>query len=149
MSVDPKQIRKALRQITDVLADEAERNPHFAAELANAIGISSKEGKDTRKKNSKSSVVETSFDPFEVYLSRGIDGLREGLLSLDIEQLRNIIRKNRFDSSRASSKWKDENKDRFISLISDAVEARTKQGEAFRNYALQKNKSSSEENNAG
>ncbi len=149
MSVDPKQIRKVFRQITDVLADEAERNPHFAAELANAIGIASKEDKNTRKKNSKSSVLETSFDLFEVYLSQGIDGLREGLLSLDTEQLRSIIRKNRFDPSRASSKWKEENKDRFVSLISDAVEARTKQGETFRNYTSQKDKSSSEENNAG
>jgi hypothetical protein len=147
MSVDPKQIRTTLHKLADILADEAESNSDFAEKLAKLIGTSPKKITNTAKKNSKSILEPIPFDVFHVYLKRGIDGLIDELKSLNIQQLREIIRKNRFDPVRTSSKWKEENQDRFIALISDAVDKRMKQGETFRNYSSSQNKILSKDSN--
>lgn len=139
MSIDSTGLRQILRQFADVIANKADQDPTFAEELANLIEVSSSIAKPQSKSTKKKSIqVENVLDPFNLFMSQGIDELRESLKSLDIEQLRMIVRKHQFDPARASTKWKEEqHKDRFINLIADRVEARCKQGDAFRQYGSQ------------
>jgi len=139
MSIDSKTLRKVLRQIADLVADKAEQDSVFAEELVSLISLSDQPTK-SKTKSVTGKDVESENDPdlFKLFLSQGIDGLQESLKTFDVEQLRKIIRKHRFDPSRISSKWKEEDKDRFIALIGDRVEARCKQGDTFRQYSSQK-----------
>jgi hypothetical protein len=139
MSIDSKTLRKVLRQIADLVADKAEQDSVFAEELVSLISLSDQPTKSKTKSVTRKDVEsENDPDPFKLFLSQGVDGLQESLKTLDIEQLRKIIRKHRFDPSRTSSKWKEEDKERFIALISDRVKARCKQGDTFRQYGSQK-----------
>ncbi len=125
MLTDPKNLRKTLLRLADLLADEAEHNPTFAEALAKLFGASRT---STRPKPKEESI----FDPFLTFQTRGKEGLRASLSGLNIEQLRSIVRQHRFDPSRLSDKWK--NRERFIEVICERVEARNRQGDAFRHY---------------
>jgi hypothetical protein len=125
MLTDPKNVRKALQRLVDLLADEAERNPAFAEALAELVTPSHT---TTRSKSKE----EAALDPFSTFQTRGKEGLRAALIELSIEQLRSIVRQHRFDPSRLSDKWKS--RERFIEVICDRVEARSRQGDAFRHY---------------
>lgn len=125
MLTDPKSVRKTLQRLVDLLADEAERNPAFAEALAELF-ISPPTS--TRSKSKEEPIL----DPFSTFQAKGKEGLRASLNGLSIEQLRSIVRQHRFDPSRLSDKWKS--RERFIEVICERVEARSRQGDAFRHY---------------
>ncbi len=122
----PKNLRQRLRRLADLLADEAERNTEFGSMLADLLGVQS--AQDKPKKSEKFRVP----DPFDAFRARGHDGFREWLDALSVQELRAIVRQQRFDPSRLSDKWKT--KRRFTQLIMDRVESRSKQGDVFRFY---------------
>jgi hypothetical protein len=125
-----KHLRKKLRRFADLIADQAERNPDFAEAISNILDpLSSPE-----KENIKTTEREITLDPFEIYRSHAPEKFRDWLNGLTIHQLRSIVRQHRLDPSRLSDKWK--NKERFITLISERVEARSTQGDVFRHYGV-------------
>lgn len=70
------------------------------------------------------------IDPFAVYAEGGEPGLREELLALDLEQLRDIVAQHGMDHDRLAMKWKDPS--RVIDRIVDKVTSRVAKGSAFR-----------------
>jgi len=73
-----------------------------------------------------------ALDPFETYKQQGAEKLQSWLNELSLQELRAIVRQQRFDPSRLSDKWKT--KERFIQLILERVVSRSKQGDSFRFY---------------
>ncbi|MBI4295248.1 MAG: hypothetical protein HY669_03680 [Chloroflexi bacterium] len=121
-----KDLRRRLKTLADAIADEAERNPEFAKSVNDLFGIAP--AQETKRKNGKTLVP----DPFEVLRLKGNEGFNQWLNALSIQELRAIVRQQRFDPSRLSDKWKT--KDRFVLLIIGRVESRSKQGDTFRSY---------------
>jgi hypothetical protein len=119
-------IRRRLKLLADLLADEAERNPEFASALVEILG-----GTLPPKKSIRAEKIQAP-DPFEALRLKGNEEFQKWLNDLSIKELKAIVRQQRFDPSRLSDKWKT--KDRFVQLILDRVESRSKQGEAFRFY---------------
>ncbi|MFI5278600.1 MAG: hypothetical protein ACHQ1E_15100, partial [Ktedonobacterales bacterium] len=58
-----------------------------------------------------------SLDPFAVYRTQGVEGLRAALDALDLPTLRAIVRERRLDPARISARWTA--RERVISLIVD------------------------------
>lgn len=121
-----KSLRKQLRRFADLLADEAERNPEFADSLLTLLTV------DGVREKRKRSEKRTAPDPFEIFRTKGADKFRQWLNDLSVQDLRGIVRQHRFDPTRLSDKWKT--KERFIQLICERVESRSKQGDVFRFY---------------
>jgi isoleucyl-tRNA synthetase len=123
---ESSEIRRRLKLLAQLVWEEAERNPEFAKALAELLAVQSTGEKP--KKRAKT----PALDPFEVFREKGIDGFRAWLNELSLEDLRNIVRQQRFDPSRLSDKWKT--KERFVQLVLERVESRSKQGDVFRFY---------------
>ena len=70
-----------------------------------------------------------TFDPFQVFHDSGQDVLRAMLQELDVDTLKEIIKQNRLDTRRKSTKWKDT--ERLIALIITRVEERMTLGSVF------------------
>jgi len=70
------------------------------------------------------------IDPFAVYTEGGEAGLREQLLALDLDQLRDIVAQHGMDHDRLAMKWKDSS--RVIDRIVEKVASRSAKGSAFR-----------------
>ena len=68
-------------------------------------------------------------NPFTVLRERGETGLREALTSLELPELRQIVRTHRLDPARISARWTTQ--DRVVTLIVDQVRARANLGRAF------------------
>jgi len=122
---EKKNIRRLLHRLADLIADEAERNQRFAAELHEILGT--REGGPKKPRTQP-----PPEDPFEMYRTKGEEGFKSWLETLDVATLKAMVRQHRLDPSRLSDKWKT--KERFVSLIVERVPARLKQGDVFRHY---------------
>jgi len=124
-------IRRALKTIAEAVADEAERNPDFAARLERAmtegardLELEPSEGK--RRGGRRNPAV---IDP--VALARdGEIALRRELSSLTLEQLLDVVAQYGMDPGKLVMKWKD--LDRIIDRIAELAMARSTKGDAFR-----------------
>lgn len=70
------------------------------------------------------------LDPFEVYSKDGETGLRDALLKLDLEQLKDLVAQYGMDPNRLAMKWKTST--RLVDHIAIFVASRSKKGGAFR-----------------
>lgn len=133
-------LRKVMHRLVDVICDEAESNARLAERLQDALGFA---GEETRRAPKK----QAALDPFAVLEKHGVSGLRRQLNDMDLNDLKTIVRLHRFDPSRLSDKWKT--RDRFVDLIVERVEARARQGSAFRDYKSQRDSSMLDKSNVG
>jgi hypothetical protein len=129
-----------LKATFDVILREAKKNKEFASQLDQALkgpcevptqdqrGPSKlKNSQQTRRKrNRRASAV---VDPFAVF-EKGEAFLRETLIRLDMDRLKDIVAEYGMDRSRLAMKWK--NSDRLIELILDTVRTRARKGAAFK-----------------
>lgn len=119
------------------LAQRAEADPTFAAQLAAALAESGlagqppRAGKGRRASTTSAATPEAPAppDPFTVYRAQGEAGLRATLETLDLATLRVIVRTHRLDPARISARWTA--RDRVIRLIVEQVRARANHGRAF------------------
>lgn len=72
----------------------------------------------------------STLDPYAIAASDGVERLREQLLPLDIEQLKDVIVEYGMNSDDRAMSWKDH--DRFVERIMEKVNFGTTQGSAFR-----------------
>lgn len=119
-----KSFLNVLRDIIEVVEQEASQNTAFSNRLEAALKGASK----------KPSVKDTDAlgdlpDLFNEAKSRTDEALNAWLGTLDIPTLKGLIRKYDLDSSRRSSKWSDHQK--FAKLIAEKVRARVRRGSAF------------------
>lgn len=134
------------------LAEHAEADPAFAAQLLAAVRESGLAGASDAAASSQqrtpakpakkaarprgaarattpSDATQAPPDPFSVYRAQGEAGLRATLDGLDLATLRAIVRERRLDPARISARWTT--RERVISLIVDQVKARANHGHAF------------------
>lgn len=128
MLKDQRNLKATLRKLTELIVQEAERNQDFARQLTDVLGLTQNEIPSREKRG----LQDVEVDPFEALREKGADGFRGWLNSLSIDALRSIVRQHRLDSSRLSDRWKT--KERFVDLICERVNARSRHGESFRHY---------------
>lgn len=126
-------IRRKLLALARTVADEAERNPEFAAKLEAELGLAKgpPAGKGTkggaRRRGRRAPAV---FDPVAVLRVEGEEGLRSRLLRLDLEKLRDMVAQYGMDPGKLVMKWKT--KDRVVDRIVEMSVSRAQKGDAFR-----------------
>jgi hypothetical protein len=131
------------------LAARAEADPSFATQMLAALRESGLAGALTSETPAASaprprgartprgaarpaaptSEAQALPDPFALYRSQGVGGLRAALDALDLASLRAIVRERRLDPARISARWTT--RERVITLIEEQVKARANHGHAF------------------
>jgi len=125
-------LRTKLMNIAKAVADQAERSPEFAAHLADILRMDAthkprnESAARARPKNRRASAV---LDPVAV-IREGEGVLRERLISLSLEQLRDIVADHGMDPGKLVMKWKDTS--RVIDRIVEVSGSRATKGDAFR-----------------
>jgi hypothetical protein len=121
-------LRAKLMEIAKAVADQAERDPDFAARLAEVLGADAapKSLVGIRPKNRRTPAV---LDPVAV-AREGEGPLRARLAALSLEQLRDIVADYGMDSGKLVMKWKDPN--RVMDRIVEVSLTRASKGDAFR-----------------
>lgn len=127
-------LKKTLRALGAVVLDESERNPDFAQRLIVALGeaeSSVRDGHRTRQSMGKTkSRPAAVIDPVATLADQGETALRSALLSLALDQLRDIVAEFAMDPSKLVMKWKKS--DRVIEHIVENSKRRSVKGDAFR-----------------
>lgn len=119
---------KLLQGIAGLLQEEAERNPEFAskvdlllAELPERISIT---------RNAKPSKLPISVpDVHAEWAARGEAEFRIWLREQSVVVLQAVIRKQDFDPTHKTKKWKDSEK--LVSFIVDGLRSRLARGSGF------------------
>lgn len=121
-----KSLIKLLRDLVDVLAQESDRNPEFAARVDAILNdLPSKPAKKPQRR----SAVGLLPDIHAEWSLRGEIDFRLWLRDQPVQTLRMLIREHHFDQTRRSVKWKEAEK--LAEFISDSLRARLARGSAF------------------
>lgn len=128
---DPHLAGQLVRLFT-AIATEAGRAPRLANALTRALREPSPAQDESRPAGARSGNRRNAgpFDPFTVHAEGGEQLLRERLISLSLDQLRDIIAEHGMDNDRLAMKWKDPQ--RVIDRIVERVNSRSEKGSAFR-----------------
>jgi len=122
-----KALIKLLRGLVGLLADEAARNPDFAARLDDVMS-------DLPKVTAKPAKQQAT-PPAEVpdihaeWNQRSETDFRLWLRDQPMSVLRTLVRTHDFDPTRRTSKWKEAEK--FADFIADGLKARLARGSSF------------------
>lgn len=134
-----------LARLVGAIAGEAIRNSRLARSLTAVLVTADDVATTSRAARSRTTDTPSSthtgrarsnrrtpgpWDPFAVLNEVGADGLRERLLELDLEQLRDIIAEHGMDVDKLAMKWKDTS--RLAERIVERVMSRSEKGSAFR-----------------
>jgi hypothetical protein len=90
-----------LAGLVAAVADHAASNRKFAGTLIAALGGNKPPSQAGRSRLRSGRRPPGPFDPFEVHAESGIDGLRNQLANLDVEQLKDIIAEHAMDHDRS------------------------------------------------
>lgn len=125
----------AVVAVAELILDEARRTPRFRRALQGALRTAAgdapraeREPRGARRRGGRRSPG--LVDPYEVLDSRGVDGLRQALRSLNADELKDVIAQHGMDRDRLALKWKD--RERLISRIVGTAVSRATKGDAFR-----------------
>lgn len=117
-----------LRDLADLLADEAARNPDFGTRIEQVIeAIPDRRRTTQRKANTKRRAA--APDVHAELSARGENGFRLWLSDQPIPTIRAVIRAQDLDPTRRTAKWKDARK--LASFVADGLRARLSRGSAF------------------
>ena len=119
-------MEKKLKEIFKIILDEVESNEEFKNKIYKAL---ENEKSTVKKRSKKKVVIEPKLNPQEVILE-GESNLVDKLTSLEIGDLKDIIKFYEMDNTNSSSRWKK--KDRLINYIVDVTKSRVSRGNAFR-----------------
>ncbi|MEA1973029.1 MAG: hypothetical protein U9N34_07045 [Candidatus Cloacimonadota bacterium] len=104
-----------------------DKHPEIVDEIIK--GMSTVQIEPKKDNNSSASISIVNVDIYEIYKLDGIEGLRNELNKLSIENLKEIIKKYRLDPKKYFYKWKTSEK--FISFIVDKVQHKIDKGKNF------------------
>ena len=125
-------LRARLDKLVRLVAAQAERDPAFAAALAEIFSTTPAPVAPA-KKTAASRRQAAVLDP--VALARqGEDALRASLAPLDLERLRDIVAEHRMDPSRKVMKWKTPA--RVMEEIVALSLSRARKGDGFRDESV-------------
>ncbi len=133
-------LRKALQNFAKVIAEEAERNPQFEHRIREALGLPEDVGAGRRsKRGTRAAQAERTrgrhrrppavLDPIQL-AHEGEQVLRDQLLPLTLEQLKDIVADYGMDPGKLVMKWKLP--DKIIDRIVEISIGRAQKGDAFR-----------------
>lgn len=112
-----------LKQLFRAIEEEMKSNAAFAKKVEAAL-----KGLPQQKPGSKRQAP--VIDPQQICTERGESGLREALMPLETDQLKDVISAHGMDPARLAMKWS--NRDRLIEHIVMTSLARSRKGDAFR-----------------
>lgn len=128
-------LRSVLLRLARVVADQAERDPDFALQIADALGIDKSRSAARQsdvgraKPRPKNRRPPAMLDP--VAISRqGEEALRVQLSNLTLDQLKDIVADYGMDHGKLVMKWKDS--ERVTDRIVEISLSRAQKGDAFR-----------------
>lgn len=124
-----KTLTLLLKQLAEVVAEEADQNPAFAAKLDGILADVVAAGSGKRPKMTKAALAAEVPDVYAEYQQKGEDEFRLWLRELSVPVLKGIVKVNGFDPGKVTRKWT--NPDKFVELIADQVKARLNRGSAF------------------
>jgi hypothetical protein len=124
-----KTLTLLLKQLAEVVAEEADQNPAFAAKLDGILADVVAAGSGKRPKMTKAALAAEVPDVYAEYQQKGEDKFRLWLRELSVPVLKGIVKVNGFDPGKVTRKWT--NPDKFVGLIADQVKARLNRGSAF------------------
>lgn len=136
-----------LARLVAVIGEEAARSGRLSRSLATALAATPVDTATSGSGSARSRTTSTShgshamrtrsnrrnpgpWDPFAVFAEVGADGLRERLMQLNLEQLRDIVAEHGMDADKLAMKWKDTS--RVAERIMERVMSRSEKGSAFR-----------------
>jgi hypothetical protein len=123
-----KVLTSLLRKLVDLLSEESDRNPEFAAKLE-AILVPLPERKARRNQRTRTAKTETLPDVHAELASRGESEFTMWLRGQPIAILRSVIRQHDLDASRRTTKWKEPEK--LAAFITEQIKGRLARGSAF------------------
>lgn len=119
----------------EVVAEEADRNPAFAAKLDGILEDVPNAGSGQRPKATKAALAVEVPDVFAEYQQKGEEEFRFWLRELPVVVLKSVIRANGFDPGKASRHWTEP--DKFVGLIANQLKARLSRGSAFLRHGVE------------
>lgn len=123
-------LKSTLMALARAVAEEAEKNAPFRRSLETLIEpkIKNREG-ISAKARARHRRAPAKLDPIE--LARQGQDIRQSLMQLDIEELKDVVAEFAMDPSKLVMKWKDSKK--IIEHIVETSLTRASKGDAFRN----------------
>lgn len=124
-----KDVLAKWKKISAVIADEISGNEAFAQKMGELLcgeASAATPPKPPAKKRNRRAPAK--LDPYAL-LETGEEKLAEGLASLSVDELKDVISEYGMDSSRLALRWKDRN--RLEALILDATKRKASRGDAF------------------
>ena len=122
-----KALIKLLRGLVDILADEAARNPDFAARLDDVLtGLPKKSAKPARQ---SATLPAELPDIHAEWNQHNETDFRLWLRDQPMSVLRALVRTHDFDPTRRTTKWKEAEK--LADFIADGLKARLARGSSF------------------
>jgi hypothetical protein len=117
-----------LRDLVDLLAEEAARNPEFDSRIEQLLeAIPERRKAKPRKATPKAS--ESVPDVHAEWSARGETDFRLWLRGQPIPTIRAVIRAQDLDPARRTAKWKECEK--LADFVADSIRARLSRGSAF------------------
>jgi hypothetical protein len=117
-----------LRDLVDLLAGEAARNPEFGARLERLLEAIP-ERRTAKPRRSAQKGTEALPDVHAEWAARGETDFRLWLREQPIPTIRALIRAQDLDPTRRTVKWKDPEK--LAGFVADSLRARLSRGSAF------------------
>lgn len=123
-------MKNKIAQIFNELLHEIDTNPDLRARIERHLSPSQDQGSLVRPKSRpKNRRGPPALDPY-VEIKQGESLLRQKLILLSIDQLKDIVSGFALDASRLALKWKDQA--RLADFIIMTVRSRMEKGDAFR-----------------
>jgi hypothetical protein len=116
-------LRRRFDAFVKVVAEQAERDPDFAARLEQALGGAFAPARAARRKRAPA-----AFDPVTA-AHDGADTLRARLAELSVDQLKDMIADHGLDPTGRANRWRKP--ERLVALICDRAAERAQKGRAF------------------
>ena len=118
-----------LRGLAQLVEEEAEKSPDFAARLDAVLAPVRSRSQLTIREGKVRPRISNIPDVLTALEEKGEDEFKFWLRNYDISVLKSIIKANGFDVSRTSQKWKDP--DKLQKLILEQASARLRRGSGF------------------
>lgn len=117
-----------LRQLVDLLAEEAGRNSEFASKLEGILSAVP-ERRPSKPRRRLSRNTEPLLDVHAEWNARGEAEFRLWLRDQPIQTIRMVIRAQDLDPTHRTAKWKDTEK--LADFITESLKSRLSRGSAF------------------
>lgn len=122
-----KAVVALIRKLAKVIADEAERNPGFASELAALLP--DKESSSRKPDVKDGRAIPEIPDVHAQWASLGDEEFRYWARDLSVDVLRAIVKHEDLDPTRKTARWKDS--DKLANFLADGIKARKERGASF------------------